>query len=451
MEAKSRNNRKKNIPSVSNHKPNGLLNSMKQFDAIFKAASDIIFLKDIEGRYTQVNAAYASVLGLSIDEIIGKTDFDLFPADVARHVTQDIDSRVIENGETIRVEDTKPVGGKMLTFNMIEVPVRDVTGKVVGLCGIARDITEQKRAERELRESPKHLEELVGKQTRELEKASRQIRDETGGLVDMLKDMNENDESFRAMVENANHFIMRIRFNPVFKFEYVSPSITNVIGYTPEEFYADSFMNLKRLHPDDIQLFKDRQKIHYMPITIRWIHKDGGTIYCEEVSTPLHDKSGNVIGVQIIGHDATEKKNADNALKETQELYQVLLKSINDIIMLFYLKAAHTPGKFIEVNEAACSILGYTRNELLKADVHMLYAIGDGEWSPESPVMKTLHAGQRAIFDSVLLTKTGNRIPVEVSAYLFEFNNKPAVLTISHDISNHMSRQTVKKRTQIES
>ena len=81
----------------------------------------------------------------------------------------------------------------------------------------------------------------------------------------------------------------------------------------------------------------------------------------------------------------------------------------------------------------------------------MLYAIGDGEWSPESPVMKTLHAGQRAVFDSVLLTKTGNRIPVEVSAYLFEFRSKPAVLAISHDISNHMSRQTVKKRTQIES
>ena len=449
MEAIGTNNKKKNLSSGSKHKPNGIPGSMKQFDTIFEAASDIIFLKDVEGRYTRVNAACATAFGLSVNEIIGKTDFDIFPVDIARHIAQDIDLRVFEKGETVHVKDTRPVSGKMLTFDVIKMPVRDSTGKVIGLCGIAHDITEYKHADGELHEHRKHIEEFVEKQTKGLKKAGRLLRNETDSLVDMLKSINENDESFRAMVENANHFIMRIRFNPVFKFEYVSPSITDIIGYTPEEFYADSFMNLSRLHPDDIQLFKDRQKMHYMPITIRWIHKDGRTIYCEEVSTPLYDKSGNIIGVQIIAHDATEKMKADSALKESRELYQVLLKSINDVVLLFYLKANNKPGKLIEVNEAACRMLGYSRDELLKTDVLKLLAGGDEEWSSMSPVSITLQNRQRAVFDSALIPKNGDRLPVEVSAYLFEFRNKSAVLTLAHDISNDLDKRTKRKRIQL--
>ncbi|MEJ2740536.1 MAG: PAS domain S-box protein, partial [Dehalococcoidia bacterium] len=325
--------------SVSDRRLNGLKDSMQQFNAIFEASSDIIFLKDIDGRYTLVNTACATALGLKVDEIVGKTDFEIFPVDIAQHITQDIDLRVFEKGETVRVEDSRPVGGKMLTFDVIKVPVRDTAGKVIGLCAIARDITERKRAEEELHEHRKHLEELVKKQTKELEKAGRHLRNETGNHTDMIQGLDSSNASFRAMVESANHFIMRIRLNPVFKFEYVSPQVTDITGYTPEDFYADSFINLKRLHPDDLPVFKNVQRVFYTPVTLRWIHKNGSTIWCEEVSTPFYDKSGNIVGIQVIARDVTEQKKTDSALKESRELYQVLLKSINDVIMLFYLKA----------------------------------------------------------------------------------------------------------------
>jgi PAS domain S-box-containing protein len=418
---------------------------MQQLDAIFKASSDIIFLKDVEGRYVQVNSACAAAFGLNIDEIIGKTDFDIFPVDIAQRITQDIDLRVFEKGETVHVEDIRPVGGKMLTFDVIKVPVRDAAGKVIGLCGIARDITERKRAEEELNEQRKYLEELAKKRTKELEKAGRHFGNETVHHMGMMQGIDTNNESLRAIVENANHFIMRIRLNPVFKFEYVSPQVTDITGYTPQDFYADSFINLKRLHPDDLPVFKNVQRVFYTPVTLRWIHKDGSTIWCEEVSTPFYDKSGNVIGIQIIAHDITEQKKSDSALRESRELYQVLLKSINDVIMLFYLKVNNLPGRMIEVNEAACRLLGYSKDELLKTDVLKLFAGGDEEWSPMSPVIKTLHNSQRAVFDSMLIPRNGDRLPVEVSAYLFEYRDKPAVLTISHDISNHLNKSIKKE------
>ncbi|MEJ2740535.1 MAG: hypothetical protein P8105_12060, partial [Dehalococcoidia bacterium] len=74
---------------------------------------------------------------------------------------------------------------------------------------------------------------------------------------------------------------------------------------------------------------------------------------------------------------------------------------------------------------------------------------GDEEWSHASPVSKTLQSRQRAVFDSTLIPKKGDRLPVEVSAYLFEFRNKPAVLIIAHDISNHLNKSTKRKRIQI--
>jgi PAS domain S-box-containing protein len=446
MEVKSNTNGKKNIKSVSSRRPNGLKASMQQLDAIFKASSDIIFLKDVEGRYAQVNSAGAAAFGLDEDNIIGKTDFDIFPVDIAQRITQDIDLRVFEKGETVHVEDTRPVGGKMLTFDVIKVPVRDTAGKVIGLCGIARDITERKRAEEELNEQRKCLEELSKKRTKELEKAGRHLGNETVRYMEMMQGIDTNNESFRAIVENANHFIMRIRLNPVFKFEYVSPQVTDITGYTPEDFYADSFINLKRLHPDDLQVFKNVQRVFYTPVTLRWIHKDGSTIWCEEVSTPFYDKSGNVIGIQVIAHDVTEQKKSDSALRESRELYQVLLDSISDAMMLFYLKANTMPGKLIEVNEAACRLLGYGKDELLRTDVLKLFAKGDEEWSSMSPVYKTLQNRQRAVFDSALMHRNGDQLPVEVSAYLFEFRNKLAVLAVAHDLSDHLNKR---KRIQI--
>jgi PAS domain S-box-containing protein len=446
MEVKSNTNGKKNIKSVSSRRPNGLKASMQQLDAIFKASSDIIFLKDVEGRYAQVNSACAAAFGLDEDNIIGKTDFDIFPVDIAQRITQDIDLRVFEKGETVHVEDTRPVGGKMLTFDVIKVPVRDTAGKVIGLCGIARDITERKRAEEELNEQRKCLEELSKKRTKELEKAGRHLGNETVRYMEMMQGIDTNNESFRAIVENANHFIMRIRLNPVFKFEYVSPQVTDITGYTPEDFYADSFINLKRLHPDDLQVFKNVQRVFYTPVTLRWIHKDGSTIWCEEVSTPFYDKSGNVIGIQVIAHDVTEQKKSDSALRESRELYQVLLDSISDAMMLFYLKANTMPGKLIEVNEAACRLLGYSKDELLRTDVLKLFAKGDEEWSSMSPVYKTLQNRQRAVFDSALMHRNGDQLPVEVSAYLFEFRNKLAVLAVAHDLSDHLNKR---KRIQI--
>ncbi len=114
---------------------------------------DRIYAKDLNGRFTLKNQADMRQLGAaSTDEMIGRTDFDYYPVDIAKQYTKD-DQAVMSSGQALLnreepVMDANGTGGWILTS---KVPLRDVHGKVVGLVGIGRDITERKRAEEKLR------------------------------------------------------------------------------------------------------------------------------------------------------------------------------------------------------------------------------------------------------------------------------------------------------------
>jgi PAS domain S-box-containing protein len=120
-----------------------LRKSEERFRTIFETAEDSIFIKDCDFRYVQANPAMENLLGVPVSEIIGKTDDEFFGEEAGAHI-REMDTRVL-NGETLREEHTKPVNNVSFTFSTIKVPMRDTSGKIVGLCGIARDITEIKR------------------------------------------------------------------------------------------------------------------------------------------------------------------------------------------------------------------------------------------------------------------------------------------------------------------
>ncbi len=123
-----------------------LRKSEERFRAIFETAQDSIFIKDRELRYVQVNPAMEGLFGLPESKLIGKSDAELFGKEAGQHVAE-TDSRVLA-GEIVEEEDTKPVHGSPYTFHVIKAPMRDSSGEIIGLCGIARDITARRHAER---------------------------------------------------------------------------------------------------------------------------------------------------------------------------------------------------------------------------------------------------------------------------------------------------------------
>lgn len=117
---------------------------------------DYIYAKDTESRFVVNNLAHARVLGAATpDEVIGKTDLDLFPRELAEHYYAD-EQAILRAGQAILekeeiIEDQTT--GNRLWVSITKVPLRDQQGNVTGLVGISRDITELKRVEESLRES----------------------------------------------------------------------------------------------------------------------------------------------------------------------------------------------------------------------------------------------------------------------------------------------------------
>ena len=121
-----------------------LRESEQRLRAIFDSAQDAIFIKDVEGRYSQVNLAMENLLGLSRDEIVGKTEFDLMDPKSAKRLRR-ADEQVLA-GATIDEENSIRIDGVKRYFHNLKVPLTNPIGEVVGLCGVSRDITIRKNA-----------------------------------------------------------------------------------------------------------------------------------------------------------------------------------------------------------------------------------------------------------------------------------------------------------------
>ena len=126
---------------------------------IIESTSDVIFMKDKEGHYVLMNSSGAQVLGLFPEDFVGKDDFAFFPREVGLSM-QEVDERVMASGESYAYEQEVSVNGRKRTMFTTKSVCRDLNGDVIGLVGIAKDITERREAGRALEKSEQRLRSL---------------------------------------------------------------------------------------------------------------------------------------------------------------------------------------------------------------------------------------------------------------------------------------------------
>lgn len=117
--------------------------------AILEGTTDAVFVKDPQGRYVMINPAGARFLGNPAEQVLGKDDTELFSPETARQIME-MDRQVLASGETRTYEGIGTAAGVTRTYLSTKGVCRDPQGNVVGLFGIARDISERKQAERRL-------------------------------------------------------------------------------------------------------------------------------------------------------------------------------------------------------------------------------------------------------------------------------------------------------------
>jgi PAS domain S-box-containing protein len=146
--------------------------------ALLDSIPDIAWLKDRESRFIAVNQPYGQACGVKPNDLIGITDLDVWPKELAELYLAG-DRQVIASGKMKQVEEPLvDSSGQQTWIETIKVPILNENGQVIGTAGIARNITDRKRLENELKKYREYLEELIWERTKDLETANEGLQKE---------------------------------------------------------------------------------------------------------------------------------------------------------------------------------------------------------------------------------------------------------------------------------
>jgi diguanylate cyclase (GGDEF)-like protein/PAS domain S-box-containing protein len=181
-----------------------LKESRQLFHLLIESLPQNIYAKDNDGRFVFANQRYCVTQGRSLEEIVGKTDFELHPPELAKKYRKD-DQRVIETGETIElVEEHQPMGEKKFFVQVIKTPFYDSKGQTAGTLGIFWDITERRQAELELQ----YMKESLNTANIELQAAF--VREQQLARTDSLTGINNRRHLF-DLAEHEFNVALRYR------------------------------------------------------------------------------------------------------------------------------------------------------------------------------------------------------------------------------------------------
>lgn len=263
------------------HSQDERLRSLSLLGAIADASDDAIFAKDRDGRYLLFNRAAEQFTGKAAEDVLGRDDTSLFPAQEAAVVMANDQQVIRDNRQVTFQEEVRTAKGHSV-FLATKGPLRDESGKVVGMFGISRDITARKAAEDALRASEKRFQDIVATS------------------ADWIWEVDGD-----------------------WRYTYASDSVLNLLGYTPAEILGKTpfdFMppaEAERVRSLLAETIDRKQPIRNLE-NIN-LCKDGRLCHVLTSGTPIFDANGELIGYRGLDHDITDKKFTELFLRQQAE------------------------------------------------------------------------------------------------------------------------------------
>ncbi len=335
---------------------------------------DYLYVKDTESRFVISNIATAHFMGAtSPDELIGKTDFDFYPRELAAQYYAD-ERAVIQSGQPLidREEPAINPAGNLKWHSATKIPLRDSQDNIMGLVGITRDITGHKRVDEMLRRAHDEVEMRVLARTAELVKANQILEVEIIERKRAQEAMRESEERFRNAFGYAPIGMALETFDG--HFLQVNKSWCDMVGYSQEEALTLRFADIT--HPDDLDIsyaFLDQLlagEINSYQIEKRYLHKLGHVVWSQVSVSLLRDSNENPLYLIAQTQDITERKRAEEALRESEQRYKQLLGSVTDYI--YTARIEHSQVVSTTHSPNCVAVTGYTAQEY-EVDPHLWY------------------------------------------------------------------------------
>ncbi|MBK7917254.1 MAG: response regulator [Chloroflexi bacterium] len=255
--------------------------------------------------------------------------------------------------------------------------------------------------------------------------------------------LRESEARFRRLAENAQDIIFRLIVKPTAQFDYVSPAAQAITGYSPKEFYADHDFMANRVHPEDragfSDLFTDPQAFQPI-ITMRWQHRDGHTVWIEVHQTPIYDDDHQLIMIEGVARDITNRVLANDKLK----LQNATLNAVANAIVITDVNAV------VEwINPAFSTLTGYSIEESVGKELGDLIGSNLNELTVVTDMWHTIREGKVWQGEVVNRRKDGSLYTEEqtITPLKDDQNNIIQFIAIKHDISAR--KQNEKDRLQL--
>ena len=273
-----------------------LSRTRSQLKAILDNLPLLAWLKDAEGHYIEINKLFEKACGLSRDQIIGRDASEVWPPDFASESLDD-DLILLNECRQIIKDGLMPnqMGGEWFSF--FKTPVLDKDGNIIGTTGIARDITESRKLEGEIKRQRAFLKSMI---------------DAIPDLV-FYKDVNS----------------VYLGCNTAFAHKFIGWNEEDIVGKTDLDFVGDRALA-------EFFRVKDRQvleagvsQLNEETLTMA----DGSIVEAETVKTPFYDEDGKAAGLIGVARDITKRKKAQNELLIRQKMLGSLSDAINELLI----------------------------------------------------------------------------------------------------------------------
>ena len=373
-----------------------LMASQKYTQNIINSSLDMIIAVDNRRRITEFNKAAEDTFGYSRGEVLGR-HVNLLYANIKEGL--EIHNKTVKNRYNVQEVLNRRKNGEVFLSLLSASILIDSAENRVGVMGVSRDISEQKEAERSLRESEERFRTIF-----ESEPECVKLLDKNGTVSRM------NPAGLKLVEADTPDQVEGKSVYPL-----ISPE------------YRSAFMAF------NAKVFHGESRIMEFEIT----GLKGKTRLLESHAVPIRDMKGEVISLLAVTRDITERKQAERALQESEEKFRGVIEQSNDGI---YVLQGY---RFVFINPRFTEITGFELEEISGKDFDFEKLVAEEGLKVieerEAMIERGEEPPNRYIFKS--LRKDGERMDLEVSLTTVDWQGAPAKLGVLHDVTERIQTQ----------
>lgn len=379
---------------------NALITSEESMRVLINSSPKNCTLMDVRGTILFLNDRAAKELGGTVETLRGASFFEVLPSPMSERLrTQEILEICISTKEPIHLIQYH--AGRI--YELIVCPIVGSSGEVERVSLFSHDITERHQTENALRES---------------------------------------QEQFALFAEHlpACVFMKDLEGKFVFVNKFMSDLLrntkTDLIGATSSDIFPSE--GAHRMMDSDKTVLRKGGRVSQETMLLR----DGREVSLQMHKFAIPRQSGPML-IGGIALDVTQNVLAQEALRASEEKFRALFQNVDNSILLREFHEDGPSGCFIEANDAASRLSGYTRTELLQMSPKDL--IAPSELHKLAELKKKLLTSTRENDETAVVIKDGTTKPVEIFSHRFTMDGKPVTLSVIHDLSSHKKHETALK------